>query len=153
MSCFKMMFCKYNVDSVGSQLANYRCFCKIYLSLSSSRSHLHCSTRLILSKHYHRIRFRKHKRWESYLFYFPSCRSTKKKHKNQQKSKTNKKCTALMDGRLKTNNWSESCIIVTEFKNTLNHFLIVTSHATWILEGPESGFTPRNQWNRPKKFN
>ena len=58
-----------------------------------------------------------------------------------------------MDGRLKTNNWSEICLIVTEFKNTLNHFLIVTSHATWILEGQESGFTPRNQWNRPKKFN
>ena len=143
MSCFKMMFWKYNVDSMGSQLANYRCFCKMYLSLSSSRSHLHCFTRLILSKHYHRIRFGKHKRWESYLFYFPSCRSTKKKNTKN----------AMMDGRLKTNNWSESCIIVTEFKNTLNHFLIVTSHATWILEGPESGFTPRNQWNRPKKFN
>ena len=89
MSCFKMMFCKYNVDSVGSQLANYRCFCKIYLSLSSSRSHLHCSTRLIFSKHYHRIRFRKHKRWESYLFYFPSCRSTKK-NTNKQTKKQNK---------------------------------------------------------------
>ena len=155
MSCFKMMFCKYNVDSVGSQLANYRCFCKIYLSLSSSRSHLHCSTRLILSKHYHRIRFRKHKRWESYLFYFPSCRSTKKNTKTttNKKAKQTRSVHALMDGRLRTNNWSESCIIVTEFKNTLNHFLIVTFHATWILEGPESGFTPRNQWNRPKTFN